>query len=87
MTSAAPEALASAVGPLPEGARLPMRPVFGTVEEERQYRKEQLAAAFRLFGTFGFSEGVASHIGHIAGWVQAQPLFDQITAAGPGHRA
>jgi len=27
-----------------------------------QYRKEQLAAGFRLFGRFGFSEGVAGHI-------------------------
>jgi ribulose-5-phosphate 4-epimerase/fuculose-1-phosphate aldolase len=32
------------------------------MEEERQYRKEQLAAGFRLFGAFGFSEGVAGHI-------------------------
>ena len=33
-----------------------------TVEEERQHRKERLAAAFRLFGRFGFDEGVAGHI-------------------------
>lgn len=30
--------------------------------EERQLRKERLAAAFRLFGRFGFDEGVAGHI-------------------------
>jgi len=29
---------------------------------ERQHRKERLAAAFRLFGRFGFDEGVAGHI-------------------------
>jgi ribulose-5-phosphate 4-epimerase/fuculose-1-phosphate aldolase len=33
-----------------------------TVEEERQHRKQKLAAAFRLFGRFGFDEGVAGHI-------------------------
>jgi ribulose-5-phosphate 4-epimerase/fuculose-1-phosphate aldolase len=33
-----------------------------TVEEERLHRKQQLAAAFRLFGRFGFDEGVAGHI-------------------------
>ena len=37
-------------------------PTFDTVEEERQHRKVRLAAAFRLFGRFGFSEGVAGHI-------------------------
>jgi ribulose-5-phosphate 4-epimerase/fuculose-1-phosphate aldolase len=33
-----------------------------SVEEEREYRKRRLAAAFRLFGRFGFDEGVAGHI-------------------------
>ncbi len=37
-------------------------PTFGSVEEERQHRKERLAASFRLFGKFGFDEGVAGHI-------------------------
>ncbi|WP_370943804.1 class II aldolase/adducin family protein [Amycolatopsis sp. cg5] len=55
-------ALASAIGPMPENAQLPVPPTFESVEEERQYRKEQLAAGFRLFGRFGFSEGVAGHI-------------------------
>lgn len=32
------------------------------VEEERLQRKQKLAAAFRLFGRFGFDEGVAGHI-------------------------
>lgn len=31
-------------------------------DDERRHRKEHLAAAFRLFGRFGFSEGVAGHI-------------------------
>lgn len=33
-----------------------------TIEAERLHRKTQLAAAFRVFGKFGFSEGVAGHI-------------------------
>jgi ribulose-5-phosphate 4-epimerase/fuculose-1-phosphate aldolase len=37
-------------------------PTFDTVEEERAHRKQRLAAAFRLFGKFGFDEGVAGHI-------------------------
>ena len=37
-------------------------PKFPTVEEERRHRKERLAAGFRLFGKFGFDEGVAGHI-------------------------
>ena len=32
-----------------------MMPKRETIEEERKYRKEQLAAAFRVFGKFGFS--------------------------------
>ena len=37
-------------------------PTFDTVEEERYYRKTHLAGALRMFGRFGFSEGVAGHI-------------------------
>ncbi|MEY4130218.1 MAG: hypothetical protein RLZZ31_342 [Actinomycetota bacterium] len=37
-------------------------PAFNDVAEERLYRKQRLAAAFRLFGKFGFGEGVAGHI-------------------------
>ena len=37
-------------------------PVFDNVDDERQHRKERLAASFRIFGRFGFDEGVAGHI-------------------------
>ena len=37
-------------------------PEFATVEDERRHRKQRLAAGFRLFGHFGFDEGVAGHI-------------------------
>lgn len=50
------------VGHMPEGVTLPMPPQNPTVEEERLIRKQELAAAFRLFARFGFSEGVAGHI-------------------------
>ncbi len=37
-------------------------PTFPNVDAERLHRKQRLAAAFRLFGKFGFDEGVAGHI-------------------------
>lgn len=37
-------------------------PQFPSVEAEREDRKRKLASAFRLFGKFGFDEGVAGHI-------------------------
>ena len=43
--------------------RIPAQfPSFDTLEDERRHRKQRLAAAFRLFGHFGFDEGVAGHI-------------------------
>ncbi|WP_247747334.1 class II aldolase/adducin family protein [Alkalihalobacillus sp. BA299] len=39
-----------------------LMPKFDSVEEERVYLKQRLAAAFRLFSKFGFDEGVAGHI-------------------------
>src|SRR6478609_233639 len=42
--------------------KMPMPPTFTSVEEERQHRKQRLAAGFRLFSKFGFDEGVAGHI-------------------------
>lgn len=40
----------------------PSPPEFATVEQERRHRKQRLAAAFRIFGRFGFDEGSAGHI-------------------------
>ena len=37
-------------------------PTFTSVEDEHRHRKQRLAAGFRLFGAFGFDEGVAGHI-------------------------
>src|SRR3954452_18263346 len=41
---------------------IPTFPENRTIDEERLYRKQRLAAGFRLFGKFGFDEGVAGHI-------------------------
>jgi ribulose-5-phosphate 4-epimerase/fuculose-1-phosphate aldolase len=41
---------------------LPRPPVFESSADERLHRKQRLAGALRLFGRFGFSEGVAGHI-------------------------
>ena len=41
---------------------MPRPPVFETVKEERQYRKQRLAASCRLFSKFGFDEGALGHI-------------------------
>jgi ribulose-5-phosphate 4-epimerase/fuculose-1-phosphate aldolase len=35
---------------------------FESIEQERLFRKQRLAGALRMFGRFGFSEGVAGHI-------------------------
>src|ERR1700726_346748 len=40
----------------------PQPPAFSSLAQERQHRKEKLAASFRVFGKFGFDEGVAGHI-------------------------
>lgn len=41
---------------------LPAMPEFSTLAEERLYKKQRLAAAFRIFSQFGYDEGVAGHI-------------------------
>jgi len=44
------------------GLRVRKYPTFSTLEEERLYRKQHLAAAYRVFAMRGFDEGVAGHI-------------------------
>lgn len=43
-------------------ANIPMPPTFDDTDQARAYLKNKLAGAFRIFGKFGFSEGVAGHI-------------------------
>lgn len=40
----------------------PKPPKFDDPYKERAYLKSRLAAAFRIFGKYGFDEGVAGHI-------------------------
>ncbi|KAK3056683.1 hypothetical protein LTR09_002476 [Extremus antarcticus] len=40
----------------------PRPPTFDDKMKEREYMKGRLAAAFRIFGKYGFDEGVAGHI-------------------------
>lgn len=53
-----------ALGMTVSGKKLKIReyPKFTSLEEERLYRKQHLAAAFRIFADRGFDEGVAGHI-------------------------
>ncbi len=47
-----------------ESAPLPMpqRPTFDTYDEERRHRKQRLTAAIRLFGKYGYGEGISGHL-------------------------
>ncbi|MDH2389495.1 class II aldolase/adducin family protein [Streptomyces sp. HNM0663] len=45
-----------------EQLRFAMPPEHGSPEDERVSRRERLAAALRLFGRFGYEDGVSGHI-------------------------
>ena len=45
-----------------QSMHIPSPPTFTDKYEEREYLKGRLAAAFRIFGKYGFDEGVAGHI-------------------------
>ena len=53
-----------AIGKTTSGKPLRVRsyPKFDNLEDERLYRKQHLAAAYRVFAERGFDEGVAGHI-------------------------
>ncbi|KAH8879725.1 arad-like aldolase/epimerase [Thozetella sp. PMI_491] len=53
-----------AKGTTTSGKKLQIRtyPQFASLEEERLYRKQHLAAAYRIFAERGFDEGIAGHI-------------------------
>lgn len=54
----------AAMGRTTTGKALKIRkyPTFESLEQERLYRKQHLAAAYRIFAARGFDEGVAGHI-------------------------
>ena len=45
-----------------QAIKFPGPPKFEDKYKEREYLKGRLAAAFRIFGKYGFDEGVAGHI-------------------------
>jgi len=57
-------ATVGAMGKLKSGKALKVRayPKFDNLEDERLYRKQHLAAAYRVFAERGFDEGVAGHM-------------------------
>ncbi|PIA94257.1 Decarboxylase NovR [Cercospora beticola] len=57
-------ATVGALGKTKSGKPLKIRsyPKFDSLEEERLYRQQHLAAAYRIFADRGFDEGVAGHI-------------------------
>lgn len=44
------------------GLPMPKPPTFDSPVEERRHRKQRLAAAMRLFGKYGYGEGVSGHL-------------------------
>lgn len=44
------------------GLPIPADLVFASSDDERRYRKQRLAAAVRMFGKYGFGEGISGHI-------------------------
>lgn len=48
--------------------QMPAMPVFEDKMEERQYLKGRLAAAFRIFGKYGYDEGLQRRYVHAVGY-------------------
>lgn len=73
------------LGKTKDGRNLKIRsyPKFENLEDERLYRKQHLAAAFRVFADRGFDEGVAGHISvrdpiltdHFCTWLKSYYLL------------
>jgi ribulose-5-phosphate 4-epimerase/fuculose-1-phosphate aldolase len=55
-------AASEAFRPVQQDLELELPPTFTSIEDERRHRKQRLAIALRVFGRFGFGEGVAGHI-------------------------
>jgi hypothetical protein len=52
---------------------IPKPPTFENAHDEREYLKGRLAVAFRIFGKYGFDEGVAGHITvRVSNWTIGQ---------------
>lgn len=62
MTIAANRPSAAYLADTHTGLPLPRNPRFESFADERRDRRRRLAAALRLFGKYGFGEGISGHI-------------------------
>lgn len=62
MTDSATQERAGYLADTHTGLPLPTEPVFDSVDDTRRHRKQRLTAALRLFGKYGFGEGISGHI-------------------------
>lgn len=71
-----------ALGKAKNGKKLRIRsyPKFESLIEERLYRKQHLAATFRVFAERGFDEGIAGHVS-----VRDPILTDHFCTVSPSH--
>lgn len=61
-TTTVPGRRASYLADTRTGLPLPDAPTFRSAEDERRSRRQRLAASLRLFGKYGFGEGISGHI-------------------------
>jgi hypothetical protein len=66
-----------------EMLKFPKPPTFDDPYKERAYLKGRLAAAFRIFGKYGFDEGVAGHITLRVGTASMQGHFEHSADTSP----
>jgi ribulose-5-phosphate 4-epimerase/fuculose-1-phosphate aldolase len=62
MSTTATEPQAAYLADTHTGLPIPGEPTFAGAEETRRHRKQRLTAALRLFGKYGFGEGISGHI-------------------------
>jgi hypothetical protein len=51
-------------------SNFPAPPIFDDKYKEREYQKQRLTLAFRIFAKLGFDEGVAGHITLRVRWIE-----------------
>ncbi|MFI9778631.1 class II aldolase/adducin family protein [Streptomyces sp. NPDC051956] len=62
MSTTAPETRPAYLADTATGLPIPGEPEFAGPEDARRHRKQRLTAALRLFGKYGFGEGISGHI-------------------------
>lgn len=62
MTSVIASARPTYLADTKTGLPLSSEPLFNSFDDERRHRKNRLAGALRIFGKYGFGEGISGHI-------------------------